>query len=238
MVIRLEVARMSSSSTLPNLIADADLWAARLAGHADLADERLNTRLGLILSALVAKPADSIPQASGAFSQAKAMYRFFANKRIDPDDLLQPVVDATIDAMRSLPTILAVQDTSSLNYSTLKTTTGLGPLNDSETARGLHMHTTLAVRADGVAVGILDQSYWARPLEERTAARRKELPIEDKESRKWLDGIEASENTVASLPAEQQPRLIHVMDREGDVHAVLQRITDSPHFAIIRCAQN
>jgi hypothetical protein len=238
MVIRLEVARMSSSTTLPNLITDADLWAARLAGHADLADERLNTRLGLILSTFVAKPADSIPQASGAFSQAKAMYRFFANERIGPDDLLQPVVDATIDAMRGLPTILAVQDTSSLNYSTLKTTKGLGPLNDSETARGLHMHTTLAVRADGVALGILDQSYWARPLEERTGARRKERPIEDKESRKWLDGVEAAENTVASLPAEQRPRLIHVMDREGDVHAVLQRITDSPHFAIIRCAQN
>ena len=229
---------MSNSSTLPNLITDTDLWASRLAGHADLADERLNSRLGVILSAIAAKPADSIPQASGAFSQAKAMYRFFANKRISADDLLQPVADATVDATRGLPTILAVQDTSSLNYSTLKSTTGLGPLNDSDTARGLHMHTTLAVRVDGVVAGILDQSYWARPLGEHTAAQRKQLPIEDKESCKWLDGIEAAENAVVALPAEQRPRLIHVMDREGDIHEVLQRITDSPHFGIIRSAQN
>jgi hypothetical protein len=226
------------SSPLPNLITNADLWAAHVGSHADLGDERLNTRLGLILSALAAKPADSIPQASGACSQAKAMYRFFANERIGPDDLLQPLADATAEAVRGLATVLAIQDTTSLNFSTLKTTTGLGALNNSKTARGLHLHTTLALRADGVAVGILDQVYWARPPGELTAPLRKERPIEDKESRKWLDGIEAAENAWDSLPPAERPRLIHVMDREGDIHEVLERVSASPHFAIIRSAQN
>jgi hypothetical protein len=229
---------MSSSSTLPDVTSPSDLCASRLASHADLGDERLNTRLGLILSTIAAKPADSIPQASGSFGQAKAMYRFFANKRIGADDLLQPVTDATTDAVRALPTMLAVQDTSSLNFSTLKKTEGLGLLNDSEQARGLHMHTTMAVREDGVAVGILDQSYWARPPGVRTGKDRKQRPIEAKESHKWLDGIEAAENALACLPPEQQPRLIHIMDREGDIHQVLQRISNSPHYAIIRCSQN
>jgi len=229
---------MSSSSSLPNLITNGDLWAAHLAAHADLGDDRLNTRLSLILSTLAAKPADSIPQASGACSQAKAMYRFFANGRFGPDDLLQPVVDATMDAVCGLSTMLAVQDTTSLNFSALKTTKGLGPLNDSDTARGLHLHTTLALRDDGVAMGIMDQAYWARPLEERSAPLRKERPIEDKESCKWLDGIEGAENAWASLPPEHRPRLIHIMDREGDIHEVLERVSASPHFAIIRSAQN
>jgi hypothetical protein len=238
MVNRLEVHRMSSPSSLTNPVADTELWASRIAGHASLADERLNTRLSLLLTALAAKPADSLPQACGCCSQAQAAYRFFANRRIGPDDLLQPVVDATSDVCRGLRTLLAVQDTSSLNFSTLKTTTGLGPLNDSPKARGLHMHTTLGVGDDGVTLGILDQQYWARSTVERSAAERRERPIEDKESNKWLLGIDAAEAAWDSLPADQRPRLIHVMDREGDVHEVMQRVTDSPHYAVIRCGQN
>src|SRR5437660_886877 len=121
---RLEVHGMSSPSSpssLANHFADIELWAARIAGHASLADERLNTRLGIILSAISAKPNDSIPQASGSSSQSQAMYRFFANERIGPDDLLQPVVDAASDACHDLPTLLAVQDTTSLNFSKLRT---------------------------------------------------------------------------------------------------------------------
>ena len=117
---------MSSPSPLPPLASSAELWAARIAGQANLPDERLNTRLALILAALAANPADSIPQASGHWSQAKAMYRFFANERIGPDDLLQPVADATSEALGGLPTVLAVQDTTSLNFSTLTTKAPVG----------------------------------------------------------------------------------------------------------------
>jgi hypothetical protein len=235
---RLEVTRMPSSSSLPNLIENADLWAAQVAEHAELGDERLDARLSIILATVAAKPADSIPQASGSNGQAKAMYRFFANERIEPDDLLQPIADATVESLRGLKTVLAVQDTTSLNYSTLKSTTGLGPLNDSSTARGLHLHSAIAVRDDGVAVGILDQKYWARPAEKRAANDRNNLPIDQKESCKWLDGIEAAEARIEALPAEERPRLIHVMDREGDIHEVLERLSESPHGAVIRCAQN
>jgi hypothetical protein len=225
-------------SSPTNPLADTQLWASRIASHAELADERLNTRLSTLLSTLAAKPLDSLPQACGGSSQAQAAYRFFANERIGPDDLLQPVVDATSDACRGLSTLLAVQDTSSLNFSTLTATKDLGPLNDSPRARGLHMHTTLAVCDDGLTLGILDQQYWARPLQGRSAPERRQRSIEDKESYKWLLGIEAAEAAWESLPPQGRPRLIHVMDREGDVHEVLQRITDSPHFAVIRCGQN
>lgn len=229
---------MSSPSQSFFPVSDTELWASRIAGHANLADERLNTRLSLLLSALAAQPSVSLPQACGDCSQAQAAYRFFANERIGPDDLLQPVADATSDACCGLQTLLAVQDTSSLNFSSLQATKRLGPLNDSTNARGLHVHSTLAIRPDGVALGVLDQIYWARSQTERSAPKRKERPIEEKESYKWLLGIEAAEAAWETLPLDERPRLIHVMDREGDVHEVIQRVTHSPHYAIIRCAQN
>src|SRR5262249_6584400 len=91
-------SRMCTPSTTANHFADAELWASRVASHAELADERLTTRLGFILTAFTARPTDSIPQATSSCSQAQATYRFLANQRVGPDDLLQPIVDCTGEA--------------------------------------------------------------------------------------------------------------------------------------------
>lgn len=220
------------------LFQSSQLWAAHVAEQADFPDARLNTRFGIILNALADKPLDSFPQATRKTSQAKALYRFLENRRLVVDDFLQPLVDTTVDACRGVPTVLAIQDSSSANYTSLVHTTGLGKLNDS-TALGLHFHTTLAAGLDGVVRGLLHQTFWSRPPEaEPRLGDHKQRPIEDKESYKWLEGIEAAEAALDNLPAEARPRLIHVFDREGDIHEVLQRITDSPHGAVIRAAQN
>jgi Transposase DNA-binding/Transposase Tn5 dimerisation domain len=224
-------------STLSATLESSELWAARVAGQADFPDERLNTRFGLILQTLADKPLDSFPQACRNRGQTQALYRFLENRRLEVADFLQPLTDTTLDACRGRPTVLAIQDSSSANYSTLKQTTGLGKLNDSD-ALGIHFHSTIAVQPDGVALGLLHQSHWCRPPEaEPVSEQRKNKPIADKESSKWLDGIEAAEAALDNLPAEQRPRLIHIFDREGDVHEVLERISASPHGAVIRVAQ-
>ena len=153
-----------SFTITPNTLPSPEHWASQIAAHASLPDERLNTRLANIIITFAAKPLDNIPQACGDAGQAKATYRFIANERMDFDDLLQPIVDTTVDSCRGLSTILAVQDSTSLNYSHLHCTTGLGPLNDSATARGLHVHTTLAVRDDGVPLGRSDPSQTKKAI--------------------------------------------------------------------------
>lgn len=215
----------------------SESWAALVASQADFPDERLNTRFGIILKSLADKPLDSFPQACNKPSEAQALYRFLENPRIEVENCLQPLVDATLDLCRGQKSILAVQDSSSANYASLVHTKGLGKLNDSD-ALGLHFHTTIAVQSDGIVRGLLHQTFWSRPPHEAPiAGQRKSRPIELKESSKWLDGIEAAEAALDNLPVAERPRLVHVFDREGDIHEVLQRITDSPHGAIIRVAQ-
>lgn len=215
----------------------SELWASQIAGQADFSDERLNTRYGLILQALANKPLDSFPQACQTKKATKGLYRFVENNRLEVADFLQPLVDTTLEACRGLKTVLAIQDSSSANYASLLHTKGLGKLNDSE-ALGLHFHTTIGVQSDGVVRGLLHQSHWSRPPEAATGAdEHKHKPIQDKESYKWLEGIEAVEAAVENLPAAQRPRLIHIFDREGDIHEVLQRISASEHGAVIRVAQ-
>jgi Transposase DNA-binding/Transposase Tn5 dimerisation domain len=215
---------------------DAEVWAAQLAAHAQLPDQRLNRRFAEIAALFALKPLDSIPQACGSDTAAKAVYRFFQNERFTADELLEPVTAITAEACRGLPSVLAIQDTTSVNFSTLDHTTGLGPIGSSGRAQGLYLHTNLAVRSDGVALGLLHQEYWSRPDKPRSNYQNR--PIEDKESSKWLHGIAAAEAVIATLPADQRPRLIHVMDREGDIHDVLETIAAAGHGAVIRSTHN
>lgn len=223
----------------PFLFQSTNLWASHIAAQADMPDARLNTRFGIILQTFADKPLDSIPQATGNAGQAKAIYRFFANPRLEQDDLLNPIVDATTDACGNQGTILAIQDSSSVNFSSLLTTKDLGKLNATD-ALGLHFHTTIAVQTNGVVAGMLHQAFWARPPEDEPHnGDQRQRPIEDKESYKWIEGIEAAREAINNgLPVAQRPRLLHIFDREGDIHEVLQRVSDSPDAAIIRAAQN
>jgi len=43
-----------------------------------------------------------------------------------------------------------------------KETTGLGFINDSESASGYHFHPTLAATVEGTPLGILDSQVWIK----------------------------------------------------------------------------
>jgi hypothetical protein len=216
---------------------DADLWAAELAAHAELPDERLHRRFAEIAATFADQPLDSIPQACGSAKAAKATYRFLKNERVAAGDLLGALTSTTAEYCRRQSVVLAIHDTTSVNYSTLTNTTGLGPIGTSTKARGLYLHTSLATRPDGVPLGLLHQEYWSRPLEKRDVDHQI-LPIDDKESRKWLQGVAGVNSALEVLPEPERPRIIHLMDREGDIHEVLETIADSRDGAIIRSAQN
>jgi hypothetical protein len=222
---------------MSTIAADASgttaVWAAAVAGHARLPDRRLVARLADVLACLAAKPADSIPQATGDRYRAKATYRFLASDRVTPEALVQSYARATAAALRGLSVVYVIHDSTSLNYSSLKQTAGLGPINDSPFGRGLHLHTSLAVRPDGVVLGLLHQRYWARPAT-KAAVPSPQRPAEQRESIKWVEGVRAAAAAVAALPAGERPRLIHVMDREGDATDVFRAVVDGPDGLVLR----
>jgi hypothetical protein len=208
-------------------------WAARVAGHAALPDRRLAARWAAVLACLAAKPADSIPQASGDRHRAKAAYRFLASGRVTPEALLDSYARTTAEAVRGLPVVYVVHDSTTFNYSSLRRTAGLGPINDSPFGRGLHLHTSLAVRPDGVVLGLLHQRYWARPAAKAAVPPRRRPP-EERESVKWVEGVRAAAAALAGLPAGERPRLVHVMDREGDVTDVFRELAGGPDGLVVR----
>jgi hypothetical protein len=212
------------------------LWAAQVAAATPLPDGRLNTRLERLLIHLAEKPLDAFPQALPDCHQAKATYRFLANDRVGCDHLLSGWRTTTAQRLRGQALVYVAHDTTTFNYSSLKHTTGLGYICDLAAARGLHCHSSLALQSNGVALGLVHQHYWVRT--EPKKSRPQGRDIEDKESSKWLHGLDATATALAILPAQERPRIVHLMDREGDIHEVFVKVLSLGHGAIIRRYRN
>ncbi len=108
------------------------LWAAQVAAATPLPDARLHARLERLLTHLALQPLDSLPQALPDCHQAKAAYRFFANDRVERDDLLEGWRATTAQAVRGRDVIYVAHDTTTFSYTSLKQTSGLGYISDVE----------------------------------------------------------------------------------------------------------
>jgi hypothetical protein len=212
------------------------LWAAQVAAATPLPDARLNARLERLLTHLAEKPLDAFPQALPDCHQAKAAYRFLANEAVCRDDLLIGWQATTAQALRGHALIYVLHDTTTFSYTSLKHTTGLGYISDLEAARGFHCHSSLALQGNGVALGLLHQYYWIRT--EPKKSRPQGRALEEKESIKWLHGLGATAAALAALPAPERPRVVHLLDREGDIHEVFVHVLSLGHGAIIRRYRN
>ena len=170
---------------------DATNWAVTEFADADLGDLRRTQRLVQLAHALAQCPGAALPEACGSGAMLKAAYRFFTNDDIVPDDIVQSHIEATYSRLNAVPIVLAVQDTTEANWTNLHVTEGLGPLGHPA-CHGLLVHTTLAITPERVPLGLLAQQVWARdPDDVGKRARRKQLPISQKESQKWLHSLDA-----------------------------------------------
>ena len=190
-------------------------WVFDEFGSADLGDERRTERLIKLASALARRPTASFPEAFGTQAELTAAYRFYDNDQIDPDDILASHTDTTIDRIREVPLVLSVQDTTEFDFTGHRGLKDAGPLSNKN-CQGFFAHTTLAITPERVPLGILAQLVWARDQEQTDkAATRRDRPIEEKESYKWLLSLEASREIQALC---ENTRIISVGDREADIY--------------------
>lgn len=202
-------------------------WAEEEFGACALGDARLQARLLMLARDFYANPTASLPQACASRAKTKAAYRFLDNEHTTMEALLQPHYRATQERMRGQAVVLAVQDTTSLNYTTHKAMTGLGPIGTTVTGpQGLELHSTLSFDVQGVPLGFIDAQCWARdPAEFGKKALRHKLPIEQKESHKWLKSYEAAAAAQARCPGTL---VVSVGDREADIYELFELAARHP----------
>jgi hypothetical protein len=191
---------------------DAD-WAINEFGNAGLGDARRSKRLVALARQIANSPHHSFPQTLKA-SELKAAYRFFDNDNITTDGILSAHIGQTLTRMQAVPVALAIQDTTEYNLSHLSATGGLG-YGSSQHTRGFMMHSSFAVTPEGLPLGVVGLKTWTRsPDQLGKSKKRKKVPIEEKESIKWIEGLQHT-NTLKSYCPDTM--IVNVCDREGDV---------------------
>lgn len=213
----------------------------------DFGDKRLSDRLIKIADSFANSPEKSINQAYENWFQSKAAYRFFQNDSVSESEILDSHVAKTVERSKGFSIILAIQDTSYISYKNHKKTQGLGIISArvrSQTtnfqAYELIMHTTFAVTTDGLPIGLLDQKISSRPpiAEEANELRKrshgKALPIEEKESIRWLESFKKSNNQ----PALKDVKVVTVCNREAGMYDLFEFASSNNAPFLVRAAQD
>jgi hypothetical protein len=143
------------------MVTEHEDWIETEFGAAELGDARRTQRLLTLMGQVAARPGASLPEACGSRGQLKAAYRFLANEAIAPAELWASHIVATYERAAAVPVVLAVQDTTELDWGSESATAGLGPLG-APSHQGLLVHTTIAFTPERLPLGIVAQAVWAR----------------------------------------------------------------------------
>jgi hypothetical protein len=196
-------------------------------------DERLNRAGQSLYEAMLRKQSVSLRRL-GQGRAAEVRYgRFLQNKRVTVDKLEEGVCRG-LGPRCAGQHVLLIQDTSELNYQAhAGRVKGLGTVGNGSDA-GLFVHPVLAVQADeGACLGLAHLHLWQRTRAKTPGYRDRGLPIEEKESRRWVDAARrAGERTAEAA------MVTVVADRESDIYEMWDRLPDERTHLLIRACRD
>jgi len=206
---------------------ESEKWAQLEFGDARLGDRRLTPRLVKIAGNKSLNPGASYLEAAhGDRYDIKGYCNFIRNGReeINFNAILSPHAGRTRQRMKGCDCVLVIQDTTDLNYTSLKCCEGLGPIGKSQNGfdvMGLKLHSSFVVDSQGLPLGILGAKCYA-PDSSKVEKKKSEIrntPISQKESFRWLEGYESCVEASGLMP---ETRIVNVMDREADIYELFE----------------
>ena len=201
-------------------------------------DKRLDKRASKLAALLYFGRSSSIHEVTSTEAEERGAYRFLSNEKVEEKVLIDTLKEKS-SYLCADKNVLVIQDTTEANLENhrnrIQRGTGIGPTGNGEDL-GFFLHGSLVIDADSeTMLGFSDIQIWNR--EEGTAnkgAREyKKLPIEEKESYKW---IKASKESKKHLSAARS--ITFIEDREGDIYEQFATIPDVHTHLIIRSRDN
>jgi hypothetical protein len=157
--------------------------------------------------------------------------RFFRNPNVTAAEILEAGAARTAQAAVGRH-VLVIQDTSEINYQAKAgRKRGLGRVGNGEDV-GLFVHPALAIdAADGSVLGLAGATIWRR--NKVKAPHYQTLPIEQKESNRWLATPMAARAHLAEAAL-----VTTICDREADIYELFARVPDARAHVLIRASKD
>ncbi len=160
-----------------------------------------------------------------------AIHRFLSAPSVTCQEMLATLAGRTQSATAGRRIVVA-QDTTEINFAgRAANRCGLGAAGDGVSA-GFFIHPLVAIDSETEAVlGLLDAQIWTRE-DAIEAAPRRQRAIEDKESMRWLRGVERAGALLTDAAS-----VVVVGDRESDIYSCFARRAAGVDL-IVRAAQD
>ena len=165
-----------------------------------------------LLEGMVVRATSCVRRAAGGGRARIVRYgRFLANDKVTLAALLAGWGEQTALAAAAGRHVLAIQDTSEINFkTTAERRRGLGEIGKGS-GRGVLLHAMLALDADTDAcLGLVAGEVWTRSG--RVTVHHNKRPLEERESRRWLTTPDKAKEVLQAAAA-----VTVIDDREGDI---------------------
>lgn len=210
-------------------------WAKRQFGQVELGDVRRNARLLHIAASACERPSGRVSAVFDKDKDEQAAYDFVESKHVEVEELVSGIAAATALQCKGEPYVVVPTDGTSISVVDRKGDTDLGRIgSDNNGGRGMKVIDALAVAPDGVPIGLLGLTWWARSKTKappRTQVRaRQTRGLHEKETRFWVQTVQR----VAAVLDEQQVRGWFQIDREGDGRDLLMALAQTQHLWTVR----
>lgn len=227
-------------------------WLEKELSECKFKDKRLDKRFKQLMTSIDSNQGKTLPQACGSWSEAKATYRFLSNERVDESEILSGHFLNTAERIRATNgPVLILHDTTEFTYhrdnpddiGLIQKTPHIGKhssgIKTDYKVCGILMHASLAVTSEGLPLGLTSTRYWSRKVFKNTNQLKRRvnmtrLPIEKKESIKWLQNMESSISLAGSNPS----KMIHIGDRENDIYEYYCKCQELDSYFIVRACVN
>ena len=181
-------------------------------------DKRIERRAADALRKLTTGRNSSLRQITESEAEQKSFYRLFNNESFSETAIEKSIADRC-RALSSGRHLLCIQDTTEFNFSSkkgrIKPKSGLGTTSRDDVL-GFMLHSSLVVDAHSShALGYSYIKTWERQEDapDRHERGYQRLPIEEKESYKWIAAANQSKVLL-----KQADAITIVADRESDIY--------------------
>jgi len=236
-----------SKAPLPDVVEDSAPWVAEETATCDFQDARLSKRLRVLLGQLANDVGAPIPFACQDWANTKAAYRFLSNERVNEAAILAGHFQSTASRFAACSgPVLVLQDTTAFTYyrnnpkaigEPYKAIVKNGVTRKrTKSMCGILMHSSLAVTARGVPLGLAAIKFWSRRRYKGCNALKRKVnptrvPIQQKESFRWLENLRQSTRLFGD-----PERCVHVGDRESDIYELFCTAYElKTHFLVRTC---
>ena len=184
-------------------------------------DKRIDKRAGEVLRSLTMGRTSSLRQVTKSDAEQKSFYRLFNNESFTEEGIKRSIV-SRCGELCSGRHVLCIQDTTEFNLTKqrgrLQPDSGLGRTGKDDVL-GFMLHSSLVIDAGkSTALGYSYIKTWHREegAPDRHERNYKQLPVEQKESYKWIEAAKQSQELLTNADA-----ITIIADRESDIYDLL-----------------